>query len=525
MDFSIGPSRSGRPSISVEGVWLHSRYDPEQEALRFAESELSSSKPSHVVLLGPCLDYLTPAVRSLLPGARIVAVQYSELFAGANVGRADASWYPGSDFSLESFLDSALDEDAVSGVKVLEWEPASRAFPDQALAARAAVRESLDRLASSAATVRSSGRRWIANACASFVLAERAWTARPSGVPILVAAAGPSLGQSLRGLARLKGRFAIIAVSSALSACRFAGFEPDIVVATDGGYWSRLHLYPLATRPLPLAAPLTALPSSSLYRGAGLVLLDQGSFAETELLPYLGPSLAVPPHGTVSGSALYLAGRISRGPIFAAGLDLASFGGIDHARPHGFDAFLSSKPSRLDPLEGGAWERDVESSPIALPEKPWRSSRSLSAYASALSLDSSLFAGRLFRVGPSPVRLRGFEEIDYERVEAMAGDGGSGTADLRLEASTLPDRDDRLSILSSRIASWRGLAGDAAAGMSRGRLPPDRLVAELLRSIDLVDYAAARRAILAGGEPGAAARALASRCEGFLSGLEGRFAP
>jgi hypothetical protein len=42
--------------------------------------------------------------------------------------------------------------------------------------------------------------------------------------------------------------------------------------------------------------------------------------------------------------------------------------------------------------------------------------------------------------------------------------------------------------------------------------------------VDIVDYAAARRAILSGGEPRKSARDLADRCESFLSDLERRFA-
>jgi hypothetical protein len=524
MDFSVSPSRSGPPTCAAAGIWLHSRYDPEKEARRFVESELASSRPSHVILLGPCLDYLSPVLRELLPRARIVSIQYSKLFAGASSELASMAWHPASGERLESFLDAALDEDAVSGVAVLDWEPASRAFPEVASSARKAVKDSLDRLASSTATVKSSGCDWIANACASFTLIERALTVRPTGFPILVAAAGPSLERSLRELSRLKGRFATIAVSSALSACRFAGIEPDIVVATDGGFWSRLHLYPLASRPLPIAAPLTALPSSSIYRDSGLLILDQGSFAESDLLPFLGASLALPAHGTVSGTALRLASRIGMGPILAAGLDLAAFGTADHARPHGFDAHFSSGISRLHPSEGGAWARVAESMPIALPEKPWRSSRSLSAYASALSLDSASLAGRLFRLSPSPVPLRGFESLDGEGVETLMGTEVSRSRALCVEESPIPGRDERLSILASRIAAWRRRAIEASDGMSAGRLPESGLVRELLRSVDIVDYAAARRAILSGGEPRKSARDLADRCESFLSDLERRFA-
>lgn len=524
MEITIRPSRSGAPTCEASGVWLHSRYEPEKEALRFAVSELASSTPSHVVLLGPCLDYLSSAVRTLLPGARIVSVQYARYFAESGIGNPDSSWYPDSDPPLEAFLDAALDEDAISGVAVLEWEPAARVFPAQAASARAAIKESLDRLASSIATVKSAGRRWITNACASFLLLEQVRTIRPTSLPILVAAAGPSLARSLRGLSGLQGRFATIAVSSALSACRFAGIEPDIVIATDGGFWSRLHLYPLSARPLPLAAPLTALPSSSIYRGNGIVLLDQGSFAESELLPLLGPSIAIPPHGTVSGSALQLASRIGSGPIFVAGLDLASFDGFDHARPHGFDGFYSFESSRLEPLDGGSWSRLLESTPIALPQRPWRSSRSLFAYASALSLDSARLAGRLFRLEPSPIPLNGFEDIDCERARLIIREAQYGSAPLVLDEERIPDRDIRTRLLASRIGSWRELAREATSGMGRGYLSSSGLVNELLRSIDIVDYAAARRAILGGGDGLVAARDLASRCENFLSTLARRFA-
>jgi hypothetical protein len=523
MDLSLSPSRSGSPTCAAGGIWLHSRYEPEREALRFAASEIGSARPSHVVILGPCLDYLSPALRAILPGATILSVQYAAFFARVAVGSADSSWYPDAGSSLDSFLDAALDEDAISGVAVLEWEPASRAFPAEALAAQRAVKASLDRLAASTATVKASGRNWIANACASFLLIEGACRPRPTRLPLLVAMAGPSLVRSLTALSVKSGGFATIAVSSALSACLAAGVEPDLVISTDGGFWSRLHLYPLAAKPLPLATPLTALPSSAIYRGSSLVLLDQGSFVESELLPSLCPALPMFPHGTVSGSALQLAAMLTDGPLIVAGLDLASFGEIDHARPHGFDALIEGAASRQAPIESLAWARSSASAPLPLPARPWRSSRSLSAYASALDQDSKALSGRLFRLYPSPVALPGFAEILPTDLGSLIP-GRSSPGRIFFDETPLPPRSEREAFLGLRIASWRELAARASANMGGGELPANPLVAELLRSIDIVDYAAARRSILSGGNPGAAARDLGSCCESYLSRLERRFA-
>ena len=302
------------------------------------------------------------------------------------------------------------------------------------------------------------------------------------------------------------------------------GLEPDIVVATDGGYWSRLHLYPLAAKPLPIASPLTALPSSAIYSGSGLLVLDQGSFAESELLPFLCPAVAVPPHGTVSGTAIQLAARLTDGPVIVAGLDLASYGDMDHARPHGFDPVLEANASRSSPLESLVWERSVLATPLALPEPPWRSSRSLSAYASALTLDSAAFAGRLFRLGPSPVQLPGFVATSPSDLGSLVEESGSVSCGLRLRERKLQPREHREEILRQRISFWRDLAAKASDEMGRGRLPRSPLLTELLTSVDLVDYAAARRAILAGGEPRSAALDLGSRCDFFLSALQRRFA-
>jgi hypothetical protein len=522
MCFSMVNSKSLAPSCKAGDVWLHSPYDPEREARRFVASSIGSSRPSHVLLLGPCLDYLTPAVRSILPGSRIVSIQYASFFAARARSVPDACWHPGITDSLGSFLDANIDENAISGVAVLEWEPASRAFPEESLFARKAVSASLDRLNSSAATVKAFGKRWLSNACLSFLLVDRAVSPRPRRIPILLAAAGPSLNSALASVSRFKGRFMTIAVSSALSACRHSGIEPDLVVSTDGGFWSRHHLYPLAGKSAVLASPITALPSASLYGGISLMLIDQGSFVESELLPRLGPGLALPSHGTVSGTALYLASRISDGPIIAAGLDLASFGDLAHARPHGFDAVLEARTGRLSPLEGVLSSRGDESSSEPLSIPPWLSSRAMNAYASALSLDSRFLSGRLFRLFPSPQTLSGFEPISEESLEDLLPFASPSDEDpfIELELAPIPERP---AILSDRISAWRDAARGAARDMGDGRMPESELVAELLRSIDIVDYAAARRAALARENPAPAAADLASRCDSFLAKLERRF--
>jgi hypothetical protein len=539
----LDSSRDGPPTCRLGEIHLHSPYDPVREAERFLESRLGASRPTCVVLLGPCLDYLSPLLRRRLPLATILSVQYSSFFEGRGFGVPDRIWHPGLVQDLESFLRSSIDEDEVSGIAALSWEPASRAFPAEASMAAAALRSCLDRLASSAATVRVFGRRWILNACRSFLLVERLAEGGKTERPVVVASAGPSLGEALEELAPLRSRYALVAVSSALAACEARGLEPDLVVATDGGAWSRLHLYPLAAAMRDLAAPLTALPSSSLASRYALLVLDQGGFVESELAPGLGASLRVPPHGTVSGTALRLASALSSGPIAAAGLDLAVQDCREHAWPHGFDAVNSAGEDRFRPLESSSFSRALEAAPIAL-EGLWRRSRSLEIYASALAADARSLPSAPIRLGNSPVDLPGFVHLAAREAfgdrrtgreaaassaassaapsAAWAPRGGKGHPSPSLIAARrdAPPLEARRTFLGERLSSWRALVRASARTLSDGVLPGEERTREFLRSIDLPDWAAARRAILGGGDPKPAASELARRCIAFLDELE-----
>jgi len=530
MEPALFASRAGPPACRAGDAWLHSQFDPSREAERFAAASLGGGRPPAVVILGPCLDYLGKAVRRLVPKATLISIQHSSFFRGKEVFDADYRWYPDSTMGIDSFLDSAIGDDSVSGIAVLSWPPAEIAFPEESRAAANALRSSLDRLASSSATVKAFGRRWIANACRNFLLAESALSCGASEAPAVVAAAGPTLASSLREIAPSRGSFVLIAVSSALEACRAACLEPDLVVATDGGNWSRLHLYPLSSSRAPIASPLTSLPSASLSRGSSFLFIHQGGFAESELIPRLGAAsgsiLPLPPHGTVSGTALLLASRLCAGPIIAAGLDLASRGDLDHARPHGFDPLSSISSGRLRTEEGNRWTRAIESAPDQLPTRPWRISRSLSAYASGLDASMRPFEGRLFRLNPSPVPLSSFADIDRSGFRALLGPSLKGAApSLSASAHPLPARSSREASLRIALSEWRDLAAEASAGLASGRPVEDARVAELLRSIDIVDYAAARRAIATDGDPEPTARELGRRADHFISDLMERLIP
>jgi hypothetical protein len=531
MELVLEPSRRGPPFCRLGAAHLHSPYDPVLEAERFLAASLGSRRPSHFVLLGPCLDYLSPLIKSRFPDSTIISLDFDEAFRGRGSGRADHSWYPESRLGIAAFLEALLDEDCAAGLAVLEWGPATQAFPAAAQAAREALRSALDRLSSSTASLRGWGRRWIANACRNFLFIEKPTSIEVGGAPIVVAAAGPSLAEALEELRPWRSQFLLFCVSSALAACANRGMRPDLVIATDAGGWSRFHLYPLVGEGTALASPLVALPTIGLSSGRPWVVLRQDNFPEPALAGLLGGGLPLPSHGTVSGTALRLAALVGGGPILVAGLDLACFDILSHARPHGFDPLHEDGMARLDPLETLLFGRELAAHPDPLETTPWRSSRSLALYTEAIS---RLGAGRalqpsptedrpdrgFFRLRPSPVDLEGFVPLTAGELPDFFA--GRGAATIGFPALESPPLADRPALLRAALEGWRREAREACGLCARGVLPSSAQVKEMLRAVDLADWAAVLRALAGRLDAGPSALALERSTLDFFDDLERR---
>ncbi len=520
MELVIESARTGDPSARLGSTRLHSAYDPRGEAARFIAARLKGEAPALIVVAGACLGYLIETLRARYPFSRILSLQYDRVFLDRELPGADARWAPGGQESLASFLAAHIDEEIASGFAFLEWEPASRAFPEEAAQVARRLKDAVERASASAATLKTFGRLWFANACRNFLLVEHLAAPGPLSGPIVVAAAGPSLEEALADLAPYKGRFRLIAVSSALASCRAQGFEPDIVAATDGGFWGRAHLYPLAAHPALRAMPLSACASACLAH-VPLLILAQSGYPERELAAALGVGLPIPSHGTVAGVALRLAHSLGTGePILTAGFDLAARDLCAHARPHGFDAFIRDRESRTSPLEGRLFARESEFSPLRLAQRPWRVSRSLATYAAALSDEAPGLSDGVFRLRPSPVPLSGFVSVDSTELAALLR--GPTLPPLAVATRTAPTPAERRVFLKAFLGRARDEAVAAARTLAAGQSVTEERSMELLKTVDLVDWAAVRRALHSGRDARPASEALERTALDFLDSLKRR---
>lgn len=391
-EFRIVPSRSGRPTLQVNGRHWHSAYDPVREADQWAARQ-SIDKPG-VLLVGEGLGYVTESLHRRNPAILVVSL------AIQGDPREPHRWGPSSPQSLERFLSDRVTASSAAFFQILVWPPARDIAPEWVRNVLDLWNRSVTEAQANLATFRGMGRRWLHNAL------QRARTNPPLGIlqptdePVLLVAPGPSAEGRLEGLE--PRRYHLVALTSAYPALSARGLTPELVVGTDGGYWAE-RLLPRTA--VPLATPLSgALPQTPLP----WLAFNQGFHYERFLLGEAGLPV-LPARGTVASSALRYLATMFRGPIGVTGLDLGESLGRTHLRPHPLDEWFWD--DRLRPAE----TRRTESSSLRherVREAGFRQSAAFRLYEGGLR---EWTHPKVYRIDPSPVPLPNLQEATFDR--------------------------------------------------------------------------------------------------------------
>lgn len=519
-------ARSGAPSLKVDGVALHSPYDPRREAQRFVRQALGEEAPSAVIVLGECVGHITEAVAKAHPRALVLAAVYSPEIARAARLPA-ASWDPSSPQALDEFLRLHLGELQIEGLRVIEWQPSARAFPDVSRSANESVRRVVQELNGSLVTTVAAGRLWLRNCFANFLHIDTVLSGPlcADASPIVIAAPGPSLEDAAGLLSEVRGRVTLWALPSSCAFLLDRGLRPDLVVMTDPGFYALHHLQ-FASPACPLAMPLSAARGSwDLHPQPAVMLLAQPFLVESSLLEAAGlPAPAVAPHGTVTATAIDLALAATRAPVIVAGLDLGSRDLLSHARPNSFDRLLQLQSSRLEPHASLWFGRAQQLGSATVPGTSFRTSPALRTYAGWFDTGAAGARGRLHRLFPSEVAVASMSPLDGRGLRALlhaSPETASHTVPVLVPGYPSPVQRARMA--AEILGAWRRQIMDARDALSRGSVDLGRypLVLELAHLISprrLVDALKKSRQ----GQPEAARAAAVEtleECGGFLQGV------
>jgi len=434
----------------VDGRPLLSRYNPAGEIKRFVDRVIPPSSPGAVVVLGDVFLYIGTEIASRLPGTTVISILYdSDLAKPASSDDHFALHFDSAE-QLRRDIEAHLTELDMQSLRIVEWDPSSKTFPEKAEKARRIILDLLNTQSGNITTTAFFGKRWILNAVENFLMTDRVGAFSPPSKPVLITASGPTLQSALEAIKRNRAAFELWSLPSAACALYSSDIVPDLFILTDPGYYSLLHFHPLEGRSkVPVAMPLTA--TRGVWKFASRVLpLNQGFFFEKTLLSVYGKkAMSISPNGSVAGTALELSSRQGSVTVFA-GLDFSADDIHTHIRPHMFDMIFDSAARRDRPVLAQKYERLYKQhySPIFARRKG-----PLESYASWFERHMGRFNGNVYRLCPSKVHIRGFMEIGPNDLESIGSKGDNGHAP-RFSPQPVQAFYERRETLKDMLQSW-----------------------------------------------------------------------
>jgi hypothetical protein len=257
--------------------------------------------------------------------------------------------------------------------------------------------------------------------------------------PILVLGAGPSLDETLDALESrfleniraVKRPFRIICVDTCLGALKDRNITPDLVVILESQYWNILDFIGCRGWEIPVAADLSALPSSvRILVGGGYLFMTPWTqlriferLKEAVLLPAV-----IPPLGSVGLAAVELARRLGSGKIICAGLDFSFSIDKFHARGTPGHRGRLNAQTRLKSIISHNY--DASFAAVSKSGLPLRSNPSLQNYRDLFEREFSCDS-RLFDIAGNGLPL-GLKTLSMEDAIEMISGGSAEATEGRI---------------------------------------------------------------------------------------------
>ncbi|MDR0403095.1 MAG: DUF115 domain-containing protein [Treponema sp.] len=371
-DIRVESAVSGDPTLVVNGMHLHSNRDPLREGARQAEALAEGAGKANggfFVVLGFGLGYGAEAAAKLSGLPVVVAERRPDLFRLALESRNMEEFLsPGKHILViggePGGLTGALGILDQAGIK------APLVLKNRALvSASAEDREWYDdaerriqvwasRNSINAATQRRFGKRWTKNLAANLTAIRDLPGAgglsgclEGTGIPVFLAAAGPSLDDIAPYAAALRERCLVVAVDTSLRFLLRLGIDPDFSVAVDPQFWNSRHLDRLSSASALVAEsavyPPVLRPGGFRRRFLCRSLFPLGRFIEDRT----DPKGALGAGGSVATTAWDFARLLGPSAVWIAGLDLGFPGLKTHFRGALFEENAHAESTRFAPAE------------------------------------------------------------------------------------------------------------------------------------------------------------------------------
>ena len=363
-------TRSGRPSVEIEGVAYHSPYDPAREARSFYTG-LPLEEADVVLHFGWGLGYSGHYLSERLGADTRVFVlepdrDVFDLFCAEGEGRElleDSRFQYVVGKEVGQFIDDwglagCQDTDRILWIG---WPRADQMFGELSNSVQAAFNARLRDRAGNLLTHFENGRTYFENAASNLKYASDPRVGRLfgrfKGLPLVLVSAGPSLDRNIRYLTGMEERCFILAVDTALRPLLAEGIVPHAVIIADPSELNARHVVGALPRDTYLIAEQAAHPLA-MAAGANRFQFSVGVFPDALYEEFGAEQTRLQVWGSVATAALDLACRMGADPVIFAGQDFSYTWDHDYARHTIFHGRVFNRKA-LDHSESDVWGQEV----------------------------------------------------------------------------------------------------------------------------------------------------------------------
>lgn len=356
MATEILKAKNGSDCAKANGVFLHSQYNPQIEAERFAQNVRANFVPEKIIIIEGALGYVASELKKKFPSAKIGTIRFSKDFFSWNekcdfiIDASDFAQSKKNANSLAEKIFNALGEEGVFKTLFLEWPPSARAFSNETKFAWQEIKSAMEKACAILATREHFEKKWLKNKINFFCKIKNVAHLEKVDFPILICASGPSLKSAIPLIKKAREKIFLVSLSSSISVLLHEGIFPDICLSTDGGFWAKKHLDPLERfQKIPLALASEGECASAIFEKNAILPLcyDDDALSKKLFAALEIPYMQARRNGTVSGTALEFFLANGEKEIFFAGLDLASGETFAHAQPNALELDAAQKDFRL----------------------------------------------------------------------------------------------------------------------------------------------------------------------------------
>jgi hypothetical protein len=433
----IETAASGAPTLVFQGLYVHSKRDPEREAERLVGSAGDAGDEEAALVLGFGLGYAAVALAAKFPARPIIIVEKRpELLKKALEVRDLRTLLTRERLVFVLGGDGGGVTDALSlfesspGVPPLTiWNRTLTGMDEEWYAGvEDRIRTWNSRTKVNRATQKRFGKRWVRNLSKNLEIVRDVpgisgleGILRERDVPVFLAAAGPTLDDVGPFLNEISKRCLVVAVDTSLRFLLAHSVDPDFVVSVDPQYWNFRHLVPASkTRLVAESAvypPCLRFPFEGIFLCGSLFPL--GRFIEDRVDPKgdLGAG------GSVATSAWDFVRLLGPRNVWIAGLDLA----FPELKTHFHGAFFEEKSlaesSRFSTVETWNFRLLMDGQPFLAKQRGGGAiltDKRLSLYAAWFESRFNLFPElKNYSLSAEGLELKGLETRTLEELLAL----------------------------------------------------------------------------------------------------------